>query len=74
MIHEASYGASAAPPNNASLHSGAPDAARVALEAGVKRLALVHCPRSQQAAALLAAQALFADAFWPADGETVIVE
>jgi ribonuclease Z len=73
LIHEASYGASAAPASNASLHSGAPDAARVALEAGVKRMALVHCPQPRQEAALAAAQSLFPNSFWPADGETVVV-
>jgi len=74
LIHEASYGASPAPVSNASLHSGAPDAARVAIEAGVRRLALVHCPQQRQAEALLAARSLFANTFWPADGETVLVE
>lgn len=73
LVHEASYGASPAPASNASLHSGAPDAARVALEAEVKRLALVHCPREKQPAALAAAQALFPNTFWPADGETAVV-
>jgi len=73
LITEASYGASPAPAANASLHSGAPDAARLAREAGVKRLALVHCPRLKQQAALAAAQALFPDTIWPADGETIPV-
>ncbi len=71
LIHEASYGANPAPASNSSLHSGAPDAARVAQEAGVKRLALVHCPKPKQAAALAAAQALFPNTFWPEDGENV---
>lgn len=74
LIHEASYGASPAPVGNASLHSGAPEAARVAIEARAKRLALVHCPQREQQAALKAAQALFPNTFWPADGETVRVE
>lgn len=73
LIHEASYGASPAPAANASLHSGAPDAARVASEAGVQRLALVHCPQPRRADALKAAQALFPNTFWPTDGETVVV-
>src|SRR5579871_6749490 len=72
LIHEASYGAAPAPASNASLHSGAPDAAKVALEAGVKRLALVHCPQAKQEAALQAAQALFPNTFWPFDGEKVV--
>ena len=74
LIHEASYGASPAPAANASLHSGAPDAARVAQEAGVKRLALVHCPRASQPDALEAARSVFANTFWPADGETVTLD
>lgn len=74
LIHEASYGASPAPISNSSLHSGAPDAARVAQEANVKRLALVHCPQPKRADALQAAQAVFPNTFWPVDGETVIVE
>lgn len=73
LIHEASFGASAAPVNNSSLHSGAPEAARVAIESRAKRLALVHCPRPQQATALAAAQALFPDTFWPEDGEVVTI-
>src|SRR5262249_4829657 len=43
LIHEASFGPDPAPPENRALHSGAPEAARVAAEAGVGRLALVHC-------------------------------
>lgn len=73
LIHEASYGASAAPAANASLHSGAPEAARVASEAGVRRLALIHCPQPKKAAALEAARAIFPDTIWPADGETLVV-
>jgi ribonuclease Z len=74
LITEASYGASAAPESNASLHSGAPEAARMAIEAAATRLALVHCPKSKQAAALEAARALFPNVIWPEDGETVVVE
>jgi ribonuclease Z len=74
LIHEASYGPDPAPADNRSLHSGAPEAAQVAKEAAVGRLALVHCVEEKQAAALAAAQAIFPDSFWPADGETVPVE
>ena len=73
LIHEASFGPDPAPADNRSLHSGAPDAARVAMEAGVGRLALLHCVEERQAAALVAAQALFPNSFWPQDGETVIL-
>ncbi len=71
LITEASYGADAAPASNASLHSGAPEAARLASEAGASRLALVHVPEDKQDAAVAAARALFAESFIPADGETV---
>ena len=74
LITEASYGANPAPESNASLHSGAPDAARMAVEAGVDRLALMHCAAQNQAAALAAAQAIFPNTVWPADGETIVVE
>ncbi len=73
LIHEASFGASPAPAENLSLHSGAPDAARVAVEAGVGRLALVHAPEARQREALEAAQASFPNTFWPQDGETVTI-
>lgn len=73
LVHEASYGPKPAPKNNSSLHSGAPDAARVANEAAVKRLALVHCPQNQKEAALQVATSLFPNTFWPADGETVVL-
>ena len=49
------------------------EAARVALEAGVGRLALIHCVEQRQAAALEAARALFPNTFWPADGEEVLL-
>ena len=74
LIHEASYGENAAPANNPWLHSGAPEAARVAMKANVSKLALVHCSESRQHAALTAAQAIFANTIWPADGDTVDVE
>ncbi len=73
LVHEASYGAAPAPANNASLHSGAPDAARVAAEAGVERLALVHAPEDRQQAALAAAQAIFPNTIWPEDGQQVTI-
>ncbi len=74
LIHEASYGEEKAPANNPWLHSGAPEAAAVAKEAKVGKLALVHCGASKQHAALAAARVLFADTIWPANGETVVVE
>lgn len=71
LVHEASYGKNAAPADNRALHSGAPDAARVALEAGVRRLALIHCADENQSEALEAARSLFPNTFYPNDGETV---
>lgn len=71
LVTEASYGPNPAPAVNTSLHSGAPDAARLAQAAGVGRLALVHGAKEAQSAALAAARAIFPETFWPADGETV---
>jgi ribonuclease Z len=73
LITEASYGAHPAPADNRSLHSGAPDAARLAVEARAGRLALIHAAEEKQAEAVLAAQAIFPNTFWPQDGETVSV-
>jgi ribonuclease Z len=73
LIHEASYGAAPAPENNRSLHSGAPEAARIAQEAGVGRLALVHSSAERQQAAVAAARAIFPETFWPQDGEIVTI-
>ena len=74
LIHEASYGADPAPKENKWGHSGAPDAARIALEAKVKRLALVHCAEEDQPAALAAAKKTFPNTFWPADGKSVTID
>jgi ribonuclease BN (tRNA processing enzyme) len=74
LVHEASFGANHTPDDNRSLHSSALDAARVASEAGVGRLALVHCPEKDQDGALASARKIFPNTFWPEDGETVVVE
>jgi ribonuclease Z len=71
LVTEASYGADEAPSSNASLHSGAPEAARLATEAGAGRLALVHVPEDKQDAAVAAARLVFPESFVPADGETI---
>ncbi|MDH7568097.1 MAG: MBL fold metallo-hydrolase [Armatimonadota bacterium] len=71
LVHEASHGERSADPASRWGHSGAPDAARVAAEAGVKRLALVHFQREQHARALAAAQSLFPATFIPEEGETL---
>jgi ribonuclease BN (tRNA processing enzyme) len=74
FITEASYGpVSPAPDHNAALHSGAPDAARLALAAGVGRLALIHCPAEKAEAAVAAAREIFPPTFFPKEGERVVV-
>jgi ribonuclease Z len=73
LVHEASYGPKSVRQDVRWGHSGAPDAAEVALEAGVARLALVHCGEAARAAALAAARAIFPDSFFPADGEELAV-
>jgi len=73
LVHEASHGATATRATGAVGHSGAPDAADVAVEAGVGRLALVHCGQRAREAALAAAQAIFGDAFFPEEGEQIVV-
>jgi ribonuclease Z len=74
LITEASHGANAADPNNAYGHQGAPDAARMASEAGARRLALMHCNVDKRPGAVAAGQAIFPNTFWPGDGETIVVE
>ena len=71
LVHEASYGAKSVRHDEAWGHSGAPDAAEVARQAGVARLALVHCSKATRAAAVRAAQAIFGQAFVPEDGGSV---
>jgi len=73
LVHEASYGPKAKGEDPRWGHSGAPDAAEVARQAGVARLALVHCVPAKRADALEAAQALFPDTFLPHGGQLVTV-
>lgn len=74
LIHEASWGPEAADPhNNPALHSGAPEAARVAQMAGVDQLYMVHSSAAQILASLEAARAIFPAVHWPADGETIVI-
>jgi len=72
LIHDATFGVQPAPTHNPYLHSGAPDAARLALAAGAGQLALIHGPEAQQEAACASAQTLFPATFWPGDGEVII--
>lgn len=71
LIHEASHGPNSPSDPGRWGHSGAPDAARIAQLAGVKRLALVHCPESLAQQAVTAAQRIFPNTFLPKDGQTV---
>lgn len=72
LVHECSLGpTSTAGRDNPWGHSGALDAARVAVEAGVGRLALVHGEAKHREPSVAAARAVFADTWWPAVGELV---
>lgn len=69
LVHEASYGARSVREDGKWGHSGAPDAAEAARQAGVRRLAIVHCAQAKLAEALEAAKATFPASFVPAQGE-----
>ena len=71
LIHEASHGPENPKPGSSGGHSGAPQAAAIAQAAGVGLLALIHCPEKQSQAALVAAQRIFPNTIFPADGQTV---
>lgn len=73
LVHEASHGARSVREDARWGHSGAPDAAAVADEAGVGRLALVHLRQEDRREALAAARAIFPQTFLPAEGEEVLV-
>jgi len=69
LVHEASYGAKSVREDERWGPSGAPDAAEVARQAGVARLAIVHCGAAHLPAALEAAKAVFPASFAPREGE-----
>jgi len=73
LVHEASYGAKPVREDVRWGHSGAPDAAEVAREAGVARLAVVHCAVAGRPDALAAARAVFPASFIPEQGEEIAV-
>ncbi|MFC1805961.1 MBL fold metallo-hydrolase [Planctomycetota bacterium] len=73
LVHEASYGPVSKGDDIRWGHSGAPDAAEIARQAGVGRLALVHCGHGARTEALAAARPIFLDTFLPAEGEVVCV-
>jgi len=69
LVHEASMGAHCADPLGPWGHSGAPDAARIAREAQVGRLYLVHCSEPAREEALSAAREVFPETYLPREGE-----
>ncbi len=71
LIHEASHGPNSPAGPGPCWHSGAPDAARIAQLAHVRRLALIHCPESLSQRAVTSAQQIFPDTFLPKDGQAV---
>lgn len=75
LIHDASLGPIAADPSdNSTMHSGAIDAARLANDAGVKRLVLIHGMRSTaQACVTMASQVFSGSVLWPEVGETILI-
>ncbi|MCZ8511665.1 MBL fold metallo-hydrolase [Paenibacillus filicis] len=73
LVHEAALGPGAGDPsNNESLHSGAQDAARIAVAAGVEQLLLIHGPHARVNGCVEAARKIFnGDILWPKEGQTV---
>ena len=69
LVHEAAAGPRHADPNAPSGHSGARQAAEVAREAGVERLALVHWKEEEREATLAAAREIFPDSVAPGPGD-----
>lgn len=71
LIHEASHGASSLRESPDAAHSGAPDAAQIARQAGVGRLCLVHVPAAARGDALQAAARVFPEVFIPETGDVI---
>jgi len=71
LIHEASHGPNSPADPGRWGHSGAPDAARIAQQASVKRLALIHCPENLSQQAVASARRIFPETFLPEDGQIV---
>lgn len=74
LVHEASHGAASTRDQEGAGHSGAPDAAEIARQAGVQRLALVHCVGAARQAALDAARDIFPSTFLARGAECVMVQ
>lgn len=73
LIHEASLPPEA-PEEKAQTHCRAVDAARVAAEAGVRRLPLVHLSGDHGERSLAEARAIFPETELAAEGETLVLE
>lgn len=71
LIHEAAAGPGSLDPLLQRGHSGAVDAARIAQEAGPKRLYLVHCSEQGRVEALEAAREVFPETHVPREGDTI---
>lgn len=71
LIHEASVGPATPDDKIGRDHSRAIDAARIAKEAGVKKLVLIHLATRQQEASLAAARTVFANTSIAQEGETL---
>lgn len=74
LIHEASIGPKTPDDRMGKDHSRAIDAARIAREAGVKKLMLIHLPASQREASLAAAKGIFANTSVVTPGESIVIE
>lgn len=73
LIHEASMSPET-PDEKAVVHSRASDAARVATEAEVARLSLVHLSPDHRQRSLEVAQSIFPAARLAAEGETIVLD
>jgi len=73
LIHECSLGADEPEPSQKMGHSGAPQAARIARDGNVGRLALIHCSEDRQQESLEAAREVFPNVFFPRNGERIAV-
>ncbi|PIU90987.1 MAG: hypothetical protein COZ06_24150 [Armatimonadetes bacterium CG_4_10_14_3_um_filter_66_18] len=73
LIHESSWGATDPDPDARGGHAGARQAARIARDAAVGQLALVHCEETRQQESLAAAREIFANVCFPRNGEVITV-
>ena len=69
LMHDSFEGEKSPGGDEDAVHAGGPDAARVALEANVHMLALVHLDQDVQTAALKAAREIFPNTVLPSEGQ-----